>query len=142
MYQNRYLHTKQKSTRVVLFCFGEYREPTRVEGGAVLREQNALPSEERITINLTAKDDIDNVGAGRAAKGATLVACSKNRKASKRGLSILLITYSLFTFHLEIACRFLKVISNSEKVWLKFTKGERYGTKFSCFFVSECIDKV
>ena len=24
-----------------------------------------------------AKDDIDNVGAGRAAKGATLVACSK-----------------------------------------------------------------
>ena len=67
---------KTKSTRVVLFCFGEYREPTRVEGGAVLREQNALPYEERVTINLTAKDDIDNVGAGRAAKGATLVACS------------------------------------------------------------------
>ena len=30
--------SKTKSTRVVLFCFGEYREPTRVEGGAVLRE--------------------------------------------------------------------------------------------------------
>ena len=28
--------SKTKSTRVVLFCFGEYREPTRVEGGAVL----------------------------------------------------------------------------------------------------------
>ena len=31
-----------------------------------------------------------------------------------RGLSILLITYSLFTFHLNQTCRFLKVRSNSE----------------------------
>ena len=36
---------------------------------AVLREQNALPYETWITENLTAKDDVDNVGAGRAAKG-------------------------------------------------------------------------
>ena len=38
--------------------------------GAVLREQNALLYGEWITIKLTAKDDVDNVGAGRAAKGA------------------------------------------------------------------------
>ena len=60
--------SKTKSTRVVLFCFGEHREPTRVEGGAVLREQNALPCGIWITVNLTAKDDIDNVGAGRVAR--------------------------------------------------------------------------
>ena len=37
--------------------------------GAVLREQNALPYGAWTTYNLTAKDDVDNVGAGRAAKG-------------------------------------------------------------------------
>ena len=37
--------------------------------GAVLREQNALPYGGWITVKLTAKDDVDNVGAGRAAKG-------------------------------------------------------------------------
>ena len=35
----------------------------------VLREQNDLPYETWIAENLTAKDDVDNVGAGRAAKG-------------------------------------------------------------------------
>ena len=40
--------------------------------GAVLREQNALPYESRITYNLTAKAAIDNCRAGRAAKGAKL----------------------------------------------------------------------
>jgi hypothetical protein len=37
--------------------------------GAVLREQNALPYGGWIMVKLTAKDDVDNVGAGRAAKG-------------------------------------------------------------------------
>ena len=46
--------------------------------GAVLREQNALPYEAWIMKNLTAKDDVDNVGAGRAAKGANPVASTKN----------------------------------------------------------------
>ena len=36
---------------------------------------SALPYGGWITVSLTAKDDIDNVGAGRAAKGATLVTC-------------------------------------------------------------------
>ena len=36
-----------------------------------MREQNALPDEGWITINLTAKPDVDNIGAGRAAKGAS-----------------------------------------------------------------------
>ena len=37
---------------------------------AVLREQNALPLNIQTTINSTAKDAIDNGGAGRAAKSA------------------------------------------------------------------------
>ena len=35
---------------------------------AVLREQNALPYEAWIMKNLTAKDDVDNVGAGRVTR--------------------------------------------------------------------------
>ena len=38
--------------------------------GAVLREQNALPDKGCITKKKTAKDDVDNVGAGRDAKSA------------------------------------------------------------------------
>ena len=38
--------------------------------GAVLREQNALPYGTWITKALTAKDDGNNVGAGRAAQSA------------------------------------------------------------------------
>ena len=45
--------------------------------GAVLREQNALPYGGWITVKLTAKDDVDNVGAGRAAKGENPSACAK-----------------------------------------------------------------
>ena len=45
--------------------------------GAVLREQNALPYGGWITANLTAKDDVNNVGAGRAAKGANPSFCAK-----------------------------------------------------------------
>ena len=50
------------------FCLRNLRRDLRV--GAVLREQNALPYEAWIMKNLKAKDDVDNVGAGRAAKGA------------------------------------------------------------------------
>ena len=38
--------------------------------GAILREQNALPYAGWETSSLLAKDDVNNVGAGRAAKGA------------------------------------------------------------------------
>ena len=44
----------------------------RVEGGAVLQGQNALPHIVGRTVNLTAKSAIENCRAGRAAKGATL----------------------------------------------------------------------
>ena len=37
--------------------------------GAVLREQNALPYEYLKICSPLAKDDVNNVGAGRAAKG-------------------------------------------------------------------------
>ena len=51
--------------------------------------------------------------------GSSPASSSKNRQTSTRGLSILLITYSLFTFH-QKACQFLKVISNSEKALTVF----------------------
>ena len=50
-------------------------EDSRV--GAVLREQNALPCGSWITVSPTAKDDVDNVGAGRAAKGANPIGYTK-----------------------------------------------------------------
>ena len=42
---------------------------------AILREQNALPYEAWTMANPLAKDDVNNVGAGRAAKGAIPVIC-------------------------------------------------------------------
>ena len=44
---------------------------------AILREQNALPYEAWITENPLAKDDVNNVGAGRAAKGASPATSTK-----------------------------------------------------------------
>ena len=45
--------------------------------GAVLREQNALPRKIFQPIISTAKDAIDNGGAGRAAKGENPSLCAK-----------------------------------------------------------------
>ncbi len=50
------------------FCSTDFEEDLRV--GAVLQKQNTLPTHLSFTSNLTAKDAIDNGGAGRAAKGA------------------------------------------------------------------------
>ena len=47
--------------------------------GAVLREQNALPKDSKIAVNLKAKYDVDNVVAGRAAKGANPSLCANPR---------------------------------------------------------------
>ena len=44
--------------------------------GAVLREQNALPCGAMVKCCLKAKDDVDNVEAGRAAKGANPSSCA------------------------------------------------------------------
>ena len=52
--------------------------------GAVLREQNALPCDIWITMNLTAKAAIDNGGAGRAAKGATPTTSKKTKTPISR----------------------------------------------------------
>ena len=63
--------TKNSRITLVMRLFLDFyslRRDSRV--GAVLREQNALPYEAWITKKLTAKDDVNNVGAGRAAKGA------------------------------------------------------------------------
>ena len=66
------LHKKQgmRFFHSLFFCLPKIERDSRV--GAVLREQNALPYESRITYNLTAKAAIDNCRAGRAAKGAKL----------------------------------------------------------------------
>ena len=70
--------------------------------GAVLWEQNALPYGGWITVKLTAKDDVDNVGAGRAAKGANPVASTKTREnqAIFTGFLLLIFTnFFNFPFH-------------------------------------------
>ena len=59
-----------------IFFDSENREG--FEGGAVLREQSALPCEGWITACMKAKDDVDNVGAGRAAKGAIPTSSTTN----------------------------------------------------------------
>ena len=63
--------------------------------GAVLREQNALPYDSWITVKLTAKDDVDNVGAGRAAKGETLVAFLLEQACSSKEFDFLTQSCSL-----------------------------------------------
>jgi hypothetical protein len=47
--------------------------------GAVLREQNALPTQAVFTKILTAKDAVDNGVAGRAAKGENPSLCAIKR---------------------------------------------------------------
>ena len=78
--------------------------------GAVLREQNALPYEAWDTRDLTAKTDVDNVGAGRAAKGASPVA-STTEKVLKQKVSRLFsfskIVVKIMLDHLRILHRFL-----------------------------------
>ena len=74
---NPSLRAKNMGMTVVIpifFLFMGIERDSRV--GAVLREQNALPYGDWITVKLTAKDDVDNVGAGRAAKGANSSACA------------------------------------------------------------------
>ena len=60
----------------VIFIVSFLQRDLRV--GAVLREQNALPYDTWGTDSLTAKSAIDNCRAGRAAKGASPVASTKN----------------------------------------------------------------
>ena len=57
------------------FCMPNLEEDLRV--GAVLREQNALPQFVYLSTISTAKDAIDNGGAGRAAKGENPLLCAK-----------------------------------------------------------------
>ena len=56
---------------------------------AILREQNALPYEAWTMANPLAKDDVNNVGAGRAAKGASPFVSTKKENTLSRVLSFL-----------------------------------------------------
>ena len=69
-----------------IFGLRDLRRDSRV--GAVLREQNALPYCGRLTKNLTAKDAIDDGGAGRAAKGSNPVASTKNSRSTKSATAV------------------------------------------------------
>ena len=80
----------------VFYC--NFRRDSRV--GAVLREQNALPYGNSATINSTAKDNVDNVGAGRAAKGENLVFCAKKVVSIGYGFFIQTV-YFVYHYFLE-----------------------------------------
>ena len=76
---------KAKAPFLGAFVFGmdnTNRREARVEPRTRV---SALPAEASYWESWKAKDDIDNVGAGRAAKGATLVACSKTKKRTQGG---------------------------------------------------------
>ena len=77
--------------------------------GAVLQQQNALPYASRIMKNLTAKDDVDNVGAERAAKGANPVASTKKCRNLLEFpaffISILIIYCEVFKFGIYTFCK-------------------------------------
>ena len=69
------------------FCMPNLEEDLRV--GAVLREQNALPQFVYLSTISTAKDAIDNGGAGRAAKGESPVRVT-SKKAQELSCAFLL----------------------------------------------------
>ena len=52
-----------------------------------MRQQNALRAEAELQERLNAKDDVDNVGAGRAAKGANHFAPARKTTNFYRNLS-------------------------------------------------------
>ena len=64
------------------FCIPNFERDSRV--GAVLREQNALPRKVFQPIISTAKDAIDNGGAGRAAKGENPSLSAPSRHTRKK----------------------------------------------------------
>ena len=63
---------------ISFFRYARIRRDSRV--GAVLRQQNALPYDAWVKIDLLAKDDVNNVGAGRTAKGENPSLCAKQKK--------------------------------------------------------------
>ena len=65
----------------VFFCVIRIWTDLRV--GAILREQNTLPYKTRKRSISSAKDDVNNVGAGRAAKGASPASSSKKTDTNK-----------------------------------------------------------
>ena len=60
---------------------------TDLRVGAVLREQNALPCEARKQALSSAKDDVNNVGAGRVAKSANPLLCATKKRYAKAHIS-------------------------------------------------------
>ena len=63
------LQGRDEQTHKLRVCGDRAQRKPHFARKAVLQEQNALPYETWIMENLTAKDDVGNVGAGRAAKG-------------------------------------------------------------------------
>ena len=75
----------RQNTRIEYFSILVFYLPNKERDswvGAVLREQNALPYKSWITSKMTAKDAIDNGGAGRAAKGESPVRIDLNPSGS------------------------------------------------------------
>ena len=59
---------RDEQTHKWAFAVTECKENRTLHEKSRLREQNALPYGGWITVKLTAKDDVDNVGAGRVTR--------------------------------------------------------------------------
>ena len=93
---------KRYTAGISLFCrLRCFEEDSRV--GAILREQNALPCATWSLHYLMAKDDVDNVGAGRAAKGENPLLCAK--KSTSFDKKLVDFYSSRKACHIITACR-------------------------------------
>jgi len=79
-----------------LFDTNEIERDLRV--GAILREQNALPYITLKKAYLLAKTDVNNIGAGRAAKGANPFLCA-TKKDIPTGISFFVCLITFISIH-------------------------------------------
>ena len=90
---------KDEKNSSFMFCISNIKRDSRV--GAVLQEQNALPRISQLPLVLTAKDAVDNGGAGRAATGETPSSCAKNAKTTRLALRVVFF-HLLFCFIIRL----------------------------------------
>ena len=108
MGSNPFIRTKQENAPFTgaFFLFSMINEFMKgFEGGSRFAEANALPYATCIKLDLTAKDDVNNVGAGRAAKGENPFI--RTKKYCRKGYifcSIFLSIAKAMAYHHALAC--------------------------------------
>ena len=89
--------------------------------GAVLQEQNALPTTRLFYVLFAAKDAIDNGGAGRAAKSGNPLLCANNKNTPFWGVfSMLFACFYLCTLiYVQIVSKIFQRAFFIKSSWVK-----------------------